>query len=165
MESDGRVDVLRYPDSVDEPRVRAVTAGEGRSVVHEAAAEYRRKRRKDRFPLWISFPLVAGAMTIGPTGQLDLPLWTPVAAAFAALSLLWWLFTAVDARRGDPVPELVATDCTVAVARNRFGATVVEEPVPPDDGGAAEPTWTGETAAADDTPAVGDATAVEERET
>lgn len=151
MDPDGRVDVLRYPPESDCGPVRAVPAGEGAEIV-QRRREDRRDRRERRIVFWVAFPLVTVFMTIGPASLLGLPWWTPVAAGAVSLSLLWWLFTVVDARRDTGVPELLATNCTVETARGRWHATVVgARPIREDDESTAaaesgddepSPTWT-----------------------
>ncbi|WP_435348267.1 hypothetical protein [Haloarchaeobius sp. HRN-SO-5] len=120
-----RVDVLRYPPGADGPRVRAVRAGDGETRVQDRERR-ERERRADRLVYWVGIPLAATFMSVGPAGVLGLPGWSPLVAGVASFSLLWWVFDAVDARRDDTVPELVATDCSVTTARERWNATVVD---------------------------------------
>jgi hypothetical protein len=150
VDPDDRVDVLRYPPESDCDPVQAVPAGEGAKIVQQRRGD-RRERRERRIVFWVAFPLVTVFMTLGPSSLLGLPWWTPLAAGAASLSLLWWLFTVVDARRDTGVPELLATNCAVETARERWHATVAgARPMREDDAAAAvgssdgepSPTWT-----------------------
>lgn len=133
MDPDDRVDVLRYPPESDRDPVQAVPAGEGVAVVR-GRRESRRERRERRIVFWVALPLVAAFMTVGPSSLFGLPWWTPLAAGAVSLSVCWWLFTVVDARRDTGVPELVARNCAVSTARERWNATVVDaRPVREDD--------------------------------
>lgn len=125
MDPDERVDVLRYPDDGTGDRVLAVPAREGERLVRKRE-ERRAERRERRAVFWVAVPLVAVFMTAGPADIVGLPWWTSLAAGLVSLSLLWWLFAMADARRDTGVPELVATDCSVATARDRWNATVVD---------------------------------------
>ncbi|WP_256295735.1 hypothetical protein [Haloarchaeobius salinus] len=143
MDPDERVDVLRYPVDGAGDRVLAVPTGKGETIVRERR-DRRSERRERRIVFWIAVPLVAVFMTVGPADIIGLPRWTPVVAGLASLSLLWWLFTLVDAHRDTGVPELVATDCSVATARSRWNATVVDARPAREagDGGDMSATWT-----------------------
>ncbi|WP_440990506.1 hypothetical protein [Haloarchaeobius baliensis] len=133
MHPDDRVDVLRYPPESDYDPVQAVPAGEGAEIVRSRRDD-RRERRERRIVFWVALPLVSVFMTLGPSSLIGLPWWTPLAAGAASLSLCWWLFTVVDARRDTGVPELVATNCAVSTARKRWNATVLDaRPVPEGD--------------------------------
>ena len=112
--------MLRYPSDAEGPRVRAVPAGEGESQVRDYERERRDERRRGRLPIWVAIPTTAGFMTVDPTGAMGLPWWSPIVAVVTSLSLLWWLFEAIDARREPRDPTVLARDCPIDAARRRW---------------------------------------------
>ncbi|WP_435360231.1 hypothetical protein [Haloarchaeobius sp. DFWS5] len=123
-----RVDVLRVPDTDDgqDTSYLAVPAGDGRPRVDAARDEAGRRLGASRFARWVAVP--AGLCILGTvvTFGLALPWWAAFVPVTAYPSVLWW-FDFDDPF--DSVPDLVAVDCSVADASERFEPLELDDSV------------------------------------